>query len=71
MHVYYYSDDTFATLVGQQYIDRYGSDWFFGSTGPWRIYDRRRLSLLTFGRHNTPELHETKSNAIALPDWVR
>ena len=36
----YYSDDTFATHVGLQYIDCYGSAWFFGSTGPWRIYDQ-------------------------------
>jgi hypothetical protein len=36
----YYSDDTFATQVGQQRIDCYGGEWFFGSTGPWRIYDQ-------------------------------
>lgn len=36
----YYSDDTFATRVGQQYTDCYGSNWFFGTTGPWRIYDQ-------------------------------
>lgn len=38
--VNYYSDDTFATLVGQQYSDCYGNDWFFGNTGSWRIYDQ-------------------------------
>jgi hypothetical protein len=36
----YYYDDTFATHVGQKYIDCSGSEWFFGATGPWRIYDQ-------------------------------
>ena len=36
----YYYDDTFATHVGLLYIDCSGSEWFFGSTGSWRIYDQ-------------------------------